>query len=301
VTAISTSNVWAVGYVGNTTVPIFQTLIEHWDGSKWSTIPSQNPGTYTDQLYGVAASSATDIWAVGVQGDSPSGALIEHWIGTTWQVSPNPLSPPSLAFLQAISVISSTDVWAVGKYHDNTGDHTLAEHWNGTNWQVVSTPDGSQNGRDLNAVTAISSSNVWAVGSYQNPIGTNLLTLIEHWDGTSWTISASPDPGGGDNVRNAVIATGSSSVWAAGSYFDPASGDALTLLEQWNGSSWNVVYSASLGIGNSSLAGLANVGGQVWAVGDWLDSSYLDETLVEVHLTFPMLGLSSPRVLAARR
>lgn len=291
VTAISASDVWAVGYSSGISTSLYQTLIEHWNGSTWSIVSSPNPGSFTDTLSGVAASSSTDIWAVGMQGtNTTSGSLIEHWNGTTWQVVSNPSSPPPLAQLQSVSVISSTDAWAVGNYEDNTGHHTLAEHWNGTSWQAVSTPDGSQSGNNLYAVTAISASDVWAVGAYENPVGPNALTLIEHWNGSSWTMSASPNPGNGDNLLNAVVAVNPSSVWAAGTYtVVTSSSTALTLIEQWNGSSWSVVCSNSRGIGNSALAGLAVTNSQVWAVGYWVDSNYLDETLVEVYLTsFPI-------------
>ena len=39
VSALSSNNVWAVGYAGNPA----QTLIEHWNGTVWSVVPSLNP------------------------------------------------------------------------------------------------------------------------------------------------------------------------------------------------------------------------------------------------------------------
>jgi hypothetical protein len=61
ITAISASNLWAVGVsVNNHT----QTLIEHWNGTKWSIFPSPTPGT-NGGLSAVAASSAHNVWAVG--------------------------------------------------------------------------------------------------------------------------------------------------------------------------------------------------------------------------------------------
>lgn len=294
ITAIAASNVWAVGYTWDPIKGGGRTLIEHWDGSTWSIVSSPSPGSYADRLLGVAASSATDVWAVGEQGDgSTSGSLIEHWNGTSWQVVPSPTSPP-LAQLQAVAVVSSMDAWAVGSYQQGT----LTEHWDGTSWQVVSNPDENQGGH-LSAVTAISSTNVWAVGANQNSFGAS-ITLIEHWDGTGWSISASPNPGNANNLVNggdqldAVVATGPNSVWAAGSYTEVTSNMVLlTLIEQWNGSSWSAVCSNSLGVGNSTLAGLASTGSQVWAVGSFVADSEVWETLAEVYLTsFPIWRLS---------
>jgi len=64
VTAVSTNDVWAVGEFINTS-NVNQTLIEHWNGHKWSVVPSPNVGTHNNELFGVTAVSATDVWAVG--------------------------------------------------------------------------------------------------------------------------------------------------------------------------------------------------------------------------------------------
>jgi hypothetical protein len=71
--AVATNDVWAVGnyYYSATEV---RTLILHWDGSIWSIIPSPNQGTYSSYLYGVAAISANDVWAVGT-------TTMEAWTG----------------------------------------------------------------------------------------------------------------------------------------------------------------------------------------------------------------------------
>lgn len=84
--AVSSSDVWAVGYTGNVSVAQDQSLTEHWNGTAWSVVPSANPDE-TQDLYGVAAVSSNDVWAVGTFSNySPFGygALIEHWNGTSW-------------------------------------------------------------------------------------------------------------------------------------------------------------------------------------------------------------------------
>src|SRR6266702_8897037 len=59
VASISANDVWAVGDTNQ------QTLTEHWNGHKWSVVPSPNVGTHNNELFGVTAVSATDVWAVG--------------------------------------------------------------------------------------------------------------------------------------------------------------------------------------------------------------------------------------------
>src|SRR5579872_2779813 len=79
VTAISASDVWAVGgdinAHGNN-----QTLIEHWNEKTWTIVASPNVTSDYNILYGVAAVSATNVWAVGTYGGSNGNnqALIEH-------------------------------------------------------------------------------------------------------------------------------------------------------------------------------------------------------------------------------
>jgi hypothetical protein len=41
--------------------PIEFQVTFHWDGTKWSNVPNPEQGV----LYGVSASSSTDVWAVG--------------------------------------------------------------------------------------------------------------------------------------------------------------------------------------------------------------------------------------------
>jgi hypothetical protein len=63
VVAISADDVWAVGWTGGNSGPI--TLIEHWNGSTWSVVPSPNPSATDNHLWGVTALATNNVWAVG--------------------------------------------------------------------------------------------------------------------------------------------------------------------------------------------------------------------------------------------
>jgi hypothetical protein len=86
----------------------------------WHQVSSPNVGgtTTNNFLYGLAAVSSSDLWAVGCSScDSigRSGAtLIEQWNGHTWNIvtSPNPGSAADL--LYGVAADSATDVWTVG-------------------------------------------------------------------------------------------------------------------------------------------------------------------------------------------
>src|SRR5690348_5630714 len=56
-------------------------------------------------------------------------------------------------------------------------------------WNIVPSPNVGTTSH-LNSVSVISATDVWAVGY------SSTGTLIEHWDGTSWSIVSSPNPNG---------------------------------------------------------------------------------------------------------
>jgi hypothetical protein len=79
---------------------------------------------------------------------------------------------------------------------DQTGgspDRTLVELWNGAvnAWLPVTSPNASADNNQLDAISCLSTTWCTAVGSYSS--GTVSQTLIEHWDGTAWSIVSSPN------------------------------------------------------------------------------------------------------------
>ncbi len=77
-TAISPSNVWAVGS-RNDKNALEQTLVEHWNGSAWKSVRSPSPQR-SSFLFGVDSTTASNIWAVGNTSaiDGPSLPLAVH-------------------------------------------------------------------------------------------------------------------------------------------------------------------------------------------------------------------------------
>ena len=80
-------------------------------------------------------------------------------------------------------------------------------------------------------MAAVNSSGVWAVGYYRN--GSVYQTLTENWNGTAWTVVASPSPSTSVKYLNGVAAVSSSDVWAVGYYFNGRMDQ--TLIADWNG------------------------------------------------------------------
>ena len=223
VSAVSATDVWAVGWYANNSLERQQVLTLHWNGTRWSVVPSPTRNVPYMALSGVAVVSANNIWGVGsylTATESQEKTLIEHWNGSTWSIvaSPNSSSPVNL--LVAAAAVSAKNVWAVGYYSYDSGgitqDKPLIEHWNGTTWSVVSAPGQSRS--MLTSIAVISATDIWAVGGH-GYYGQPGQTLIEHWNGTAWRIVSSPNPGSTDNGLGGVARVpGTSTLWAVGSY-----------------------------------------------------------------------------------
>src|SRR5438034_11809677 len=113
VSALAENDVWAAGVSYNTERTLGSTLIEHWNGSQWSVVPSPNPSSFVNRINAVAAVSANDVWAVGTAPTSTDTVLILHWNGTAWSVVPNPTDGIPLTNLAALAVVSANNIWAV--------------------------------------------------------------------------------------------------------------------------------------------------------------------------------------------
>lgn len=266
VAAVSAADAWAVGDYFNTHAGVQQTLIEQWNGTTWQVVASPNTGAYLNELTAVAAISSTDVWAVGYSQNSreaPFQTLIEHWDGTGWSVVPGANTGFS-DNLSSVSAVSSGNIWAVGVYYStfsSLGD-TMVEHWNGSTWSIVKSPGVQAAANQLLSVTAISSSDVWAVGEYTPQSAS--LTLIEHWNGTSWKIVKSPNPRYFDDLLFGVAATSASDVWAVGTSL------AGALTEHWNGQQWSLISTPAIQAGFVTLSGVATISANnVWAVGNY--------------------------------
>ncbi|MBV8316573.1 MAG: hypothetical protein JOZ53_16670, partial [Planctomycetaceae bacterium] len=261
VAAVSSNNVWAVG---NSTGP----LIEHWDGTKWSIVPTPSAAA-AGTLNAVTAIAANDVWAVGAAGGSN---LVEHFDGTSWSVVPSPFVRNS--HLSGVSGTSSSDVWAVGSAGRSTSDHVEILHWNGTAWSVVSAPSPGLE-PFLTSVVALAPNNAWAVGQATLPVNSSVSTgqtLIEHWDGTSWSVVPSPNAGGGSpsasNELLSVAAVSADNIWAVGEFLDPSLSQFQTLTEHFDGTSWSVIPSPNATTGHNFLSGVTALStGDVVAVG----------------------------------
>jgi hypothetical protein len=270
--ATSASDLWAIGTVGVGFPPI----ILHWDGAAWGQVP-QEP--MTGAPAGAVAISPADAWAVGA--DLANAPFSMHWDGSMWsQVSVATVG--TFDVLRGITARSSTDIWAAGSFDDIDGIHPLVDHWDGGAWTRVFAPDGVPNSVNvLTGISAVAANDVWAVG-YQDVSRTgDYQPLIEHWDGTSWTVVESPTIPGDQNELMGVTRIQANDIWTAGFQEDRSTrAGASPLVEHWDGTEWNVVSLPKVTGRSSLFFGIsASSASDAWAVGERLPDGVTSETL----------------------
>lgn len=260
----ASNDVWAVG--DSDFGSHIQPLIEHWDGSAWTVIPSPSTQLTINILRRVTVVSSTNVWAVGYSyGGGTDVGLIEHWNGSAWSIVSGANVGTNYEFYD-IAKVSANTLFSVG--YTSTTDLTLAEKWNGTKWSVSASanPGGSN---VFYGATAIAGNNAWAVG---NTFVLSSQTLVEHWDGKSWTTVASPSIANFRNNLVSVASVSANDVWAVGSYSTATSSSVLT--EQWNGTSWSTIAGPQINV-YSYFTSVARVPktSALWAVGSYIPGS----------------------------
>ena len=132
--------------------------------------------------------------------------------------------------LQDVSCVSSISCMAVGIVevgHNLSPIKTLTERWNGKVWSVIPSPNPAHaRNSQLLRVSCTSAINCFAVGSAAGA-RSSTSTLVERWNGKSWSIVAAP----GSGLRG---------VSCVSMTFCISVGDAV---QRWNGKSWSIVKS----------------------------------------------------------
>ena len=293
ISGVSATDIWAVGAfitAGNA----WQPLLEHYNGTTWTANTFPSLGSGDNILFGVTAMSATNVMAVGYQrfnnSTAPAQTLAINYDGSQWTAGTTPnVGTGSNAFL-AVAAGSASDIWAVGRSTSASGyRQTLIEHFTGSSWAVVASPNGTSSNNYLYGVSVLGATSAWTVGFYFDPSVGRTRSLIERWNGTSWTLVPSPSVGLPANPFDelfSVKAISANDVWAVGDansgVLDPSGvpTTGITIAEHWNGSTWTAITSGNSSTGFNELNAVAAASPtNVWAVGDYFNSSHVDQTL----------------------
>jgi hypothetical protein len=282
VTCLTESDCWVVGThnEGNNTGDTPQTLTGHWNGSEWRVVPSANDLTTGEGLLeGVTCAASNDCWAVGYVGNYiGSQVMVEHWTGgPEWLLVSAPNAAATQNRLHSVACTSSSDCWAVGDSNptnNGTDWKTFIEHWNGIAWTITPSPI-TGNGDHLAAVTCVTSDNCWAVGYTISLSAYHDRSLIEHWNGSTWTIVSSPNSSDTEsNYLQSVTCISASDCWAVGSSRSGGGPGSRTLIEHWNGVAWLIIASSDASNSWHALYSVAcSSSSNCWSVGEYYRTS----------------------------
>jgi hypothetical protein len=258
----SNDEAWAVGDARAADAENYEPLAEEWMGTSWKIVRTAKLASEEGFLKGVSGTGPEDVWAVG-EGRSSSGTVpvAEHWNGSDWS---DVAIAGAEGSLHAVSADSASDAWAVGETVANSDGtitrEPLIEHWNGSEWGTVASAAGS--GNELVAVDALSPSDVWALGVARPSRGYSgdRTGVIEHWNGSGWSIALQLPTG---TVLSSIDGVSADDVWAVGASVDDQ------LIEHWNGSEWSALESPpALAGDHEDLSGVSALSANdVWAVG----------------------------------
>lgn len=197
---------------------------------------------------GVSCPSTTFCLAVGKlvngSGQSLESGLVREWSGTAWHAVAEPASPSGAKHnaLVGVACVSTETCVSVGNYASSSGvESSLAEKWSRTTgWSLQATPSPAEaTSSHLVAVSCSSLSACTAVGSYSTSSGTH--GLAERWNGTEWSVQATPAPSGSSGTElSSVSCSSSSECLAVGHYrfFEGSAEHWATVAERWNGAEW---------------------------------------------------------------
>ena len=174
-----------------------QTLVESWNGRHWSIAPSPDNTIADSDFDGVSCVSAHSCQAVG----SPDAS----WNGSTWKIVRSPSKGTDRIYLNGVSCAPPGFCAAVASYDAPPATaggavigRTLAASWRSQRWSVVPSPNRGAHYNVLNSVSCASKTACFAVGQFVD--GTTaranapgFRTLVESWNGSTWTIVPSPN------------------------------------------------------------------------------------------------------------
>jgi hypothetical protein len=270
---VSCSSGTACTAVGRlTSAGISSTKILRWNGSGWSEqTPATPAGAISTELRDVWCSTTTHCVAVGAYGTTSGDfPMAQLWNGTSWSLQ----SVPGSGSLTDISCSEVNACTAVGG--------KSAVRWDGSEWssQSVPTPPEATSSTIL-GVSCANANTCVAVGGYIQAVTFKLKTFALHWNGTSWSLQATPEASGTMWAVSCIRSDNCSAVGEASS---------STLTEIWNGSIWATEVSANKPGAVKNLLNAVSCAVGCMAVGEYLPGGGFTGTLA-LKTTYPVYGL----------
>jgi hypothetical protein len=232
VKAVGPNDVWADGYREDTADGTFSTLVEHWDGRRWSVVPSPNPAPNGNELFGIAGSDPHHVYVVGQQLGTgfPSLALAMRWNGRRWRVLRTPVDK-SRSYDPYAATTLGHRLLAVGDQETDVTPQTTLSF--SSHDDLIPSQDVGAGENDLYGVGSNDAA-AWAVGRVTDRSTDAQGPLIEQLSGRGWTSMTVPNPSadGGNAGLGGVTVAPDGEAWAVGADSTSSSSN-MTLVEHY--------------------------------------------------------------------
>jgi hypothetical protein len=265
VAGVSANDVWALGI--HKTDSAARMLIEHWDGSTWSIVPSPDVSIYPYGSGTLLAFASNDVWASVLGGEHP---YLLKWDGSAWNLA----ELPDVENLSIFSMDgnSADNVWISGW----TDGNAYVARWDGTQWTDM-TPPTVAPADTMRQVLSRADNEVYLFGIVDTDRNTTPPpTFVEYfmlkWDGTNWTEHSTFRHGYNPLYYVPVVGTFSvvadDNIWIPGYADLQGSKYKAALLWHWDGNTWSFGHVMPYDDFNSVLYSISNVGAMgVWILG----------------------------------
>ena len=193
-------------------------LIEHWNGSSWTVQKSAQVSGAVLSLNGVAATSATNAWAVGVDtatGTDLGQTFIERWNGTAWMADESRRHHQHQLPHRRHRRLELTCVGrgrGVRERQQPAESPRRAVEWD----RLVGAAQSEPGAEPQDTLAAVSrDANRCRLGGRDSSDSKNVSrSVIERLGAGGWTLQTSPNRGSSNNFLTAVAATSVTNAWA---------------------------------------------------------------------------------------
>ena len=179
------------------------------DRGRWHIVRAPHSPEFQPGLSCASTSMCVGVGAVPPPGPSQSGALVTtpagiRWNGSRWfEATPMPEAGSQPSELHGVACASAHACVAVGAIYSNTSTRPLAEIWGGRGWRLAN-PPMPPGGGVLESVLCVSPDVCVAVGYTLAgmPNGLGQGTLVDVWNGSSWSAQTTPPVAGQVELRS---------------------------------------------------------------------------------------------------
>jgi len=229
--------------------------------SQWSEVPAPTFGSVDQALESVSCPTATDCMAVGATFDGTKNTPVAATrTGGTWTAVPVPASTdgpssalisvscPTTTFCAAVGQVSTTGSTPTTTPIGESAGTSLIEQWDGNAWRIVPSPGSGET--DLFAVSCPTATDCTAIGTGFTATKPFTTTVVDRWNGSTWTATRLPSPATAIRIALGVSCTGATFCMVTGFQLALTGTTATafsTFSLRWDGTSWTTVPTATLG------------------------------------------------------